>query len=321
MDSRTVLLSTAIFSAIGLVGCQTIKTDSMLSTSNNSHEVKDVTWGKTGELFHVPTDNNLAANESRVVFFRDSNDNEQLHNVKIGMGSDNTFHVSLQNGYYSDAVICSGDQIITIGKLNQESGQVISHSRNYQFIPQTTTYLQVFLSAAGSPVIQQIPADEALVLLNQTTRQTHQISRVLAGCNVSTSFPILASPQNPIVIPAVDKTEIKNPAQFNVLFDFNSTGVKSNHSAVLRSMANFIQAYPQMSVTLEGHTDNKGSESYNLKLSESRANMVKDILVDQYDVEAMRLSTVGYGETMPVDTNDTEKGRQNNRRVVAIVSQ
>lgn len=321
MSSRTLLLSTVIFLAIALVGCQTVKTDRMLSTSNMSHEVKPVNWEKTGELFYVPTDNNLAANESRVVFFRDSNDNEQLRHVKVGMGSANNFHVSLQNGHYSDAIVCSGDQIITVGKLNQENGQVISHSESYQLIPQTTTYLQVVLSAAGSPIIQQIPADEALLLLNQMTRQTHQISRVLSKCNVLASTPILAVPQNPIANPTIDKAEIQDPTHFNILFDFNSTGIKSKQSAVLGSMANFVQAYPQTVVTLEGHTDSKGLESYNLKLSESRANMVKDILVDQYGIEAMRLSTVGYGETMPMVTNDTEKGRQNNRRVVAIVSQ
>ncbi|AAZ19450.1 outer membrane protein OprF, OmpA/OmpF family [Psychrobacter arcticus 273-4] len=237
------------------------------------------------------------------------------------MGSDNTFHVSLQNGHDSDAVICSSSQIISVGKLNQESGKVISRSKSYQFIPQTTTYLQVVLSAAGSPVIQQIPVDEALLLLNQTTRQIHQISRVLLDCNVSKSAPIPTLLQEPIAITTVGKPEIKNRAQFNVLFDFDNAGIKSKHSAVLRGMTNFIQAYPQIAVTLEGHTDNKGPESYHLKLSESRVNMVKNILVDKYGVDAMRLSTVGYGETMPVDSNNTEKGRQNNRRVVAIVSQ
>lgn len=321
MDRRTILLSTVVCSAIGLVGCQTVKTVPTLSSSNTSHQTKPVTWEKNGELFHVPTDNNLAVNESRVVFLRNSNDDGRLPNVKIGMGSENTFHVSLQNGHYSDTVVCSGDQIITVEKPPQESGQVISNSRNYQFLPQTTTYLQVVLSAAGNPVIQQIPTDEALALLNQMTRQNHQISRVFSGCNILTSEPMLTSPQNQLTTPTAEKTEIQNPAQFNVLFDFNSTGINSKHSAVLAGMANFIQAYPQMAVTLEGHTDNKGPESYNLKLSKSRANMVKDILVDQYGIEAIRLSTVGYGETMPVDTNDTEKGRQNNRRVVAIVSQ
>ena len=321
MDSRTVLLSTATFAAISLVGCQTIKSDPILSTSDTSQQIKPVTWEKSGEVFHQPSNANLAANESRVVFFRDSNDSDPLSNINIGIGPDNIFQVSLQDGHYSNNIICSGSQIINAGVLNKESGEVISHSKNYQLIPQTTTYLQVGLSKASRPVIQQIPADKALVLLNQSTRQTHQISRVSSDCTSSISAPIPTLLQEPIAATTVDKPiEIKNPDQFNVLFDFDSAGIKSNHSAVLEGMANFIQSYPKVAVNLEGHTDNKGSESYNQNLSQSRSNIVKSILVDQYGIEAIRLSAIGYGEARPVDTNNTEQGRQNNRRVVAIVS-
>lgn len=319
MDSRNIFLSSILFAAIGLAGCQTVKTDSMLSTSDANHEIKPVIWEKSGEAFHERTNNDLATNESRVVFFRNSNEHEQSDNINIGIGSNNLFQASLKNGHYSDAIICSGSQIINVGKLNQESGKVISHSKNYQLIPQTTTYLQVGLSVDGSAVIEQIPADEALLLLNQKTRQAHQISRVLMNCNITIIAPTLI--RESIVATVVDNLEIKNPVQFNVLFDFDSAGIKSNHFTVLDGMANFIQSYPQMAVTLEGHTDNRGSESYNRKLSESRSSIVKNVLVDHYGIEAMRLRAIGYGETRPVDTNNTEQGRQNNRRVVAIVSQ
>ena len=72
---------------------------------------------------------------------------------------------------------------------------------------------------------------------------------------------------------------------------------------------------------MEGHTDSRGSESYNLQLSQKRANTVKNILVDKYGMQPSRLRAVGYGEAMPIDINDTEEGRQNNRRVVATVSE
>ena len=319
MDSRNVLLSTAIFATIGLVGCQTIKTDPMLLPSESSHQIKTVTWGKSGEVFYKPTNANLEANESRVVFFRDSHDSEQSSNINIGVGSDNLFQVSLGGGHYSELIICNPSHTINAEILNSESGKVISYSKNYQFTPQTTTYLQVDLSETGHPVIKQVSADKALVLLNGSTQQTHQISRVVSDCITATPSVVLL--QQPIVVSTVDKPiEIQNPTQFNLLFDFDSAGIKSNDSAVLNGMANFIQSYPQRAVTLEGHTDNKGSESYNLKLSQSRADIVKNILVDQYGIETRRLSSIGYGESMPVDTNNTEEGRQNNRRVVAIVS-
>ena len=66
--------------------------------------------------------------------------------------------------------------------------------------------------------------------------------------------------------------------------------------------------------TVEGHTDSTGSETLNQKLSESRAAAVKDYLVDN-GIESSRLSSTGYGESKPIDTNKTSKGRANNRRV------
>lgn len=318
MDSRTIFLLSVFFSTIGLNGCQTIKTDStLLPSSDTSHKISSVTWEKSGELFYKPSNDTLGTNKSRVVVFRNVNSDKQLNSINIGIGPDNAFQVSLQDGHYSDNIICSGSQVINAGVLNKKSGKIISHSQYHQFTPQMTTYLQVDLSKEGIPNIQQIPADKALTLLSKTTRQTHQISRVLSDCTLFNS----ASLQQPIKVTTVDTSlEIKNPAQFKVLFDFDSATIKSNHSTVFDDMANYIKSYPKMVVNLEGHTDSKGPESYNLKLSQSRSNTVKSVLVDQYGIEAMRLNAIGYGETRPVDTNNTEQGRQNNRRVIAVVS-
>jgi len=65
---------------------------------------------------------------------------------------------------------------------------------------------------------------------------------------------------------------------------------------------------------VEGYTDSKGSDTYNMDLSKRRANAVKNLLV-QRGVAENRIEVVGFGETMPVATNDTEAGRQKNRRV------
>ena len=314
MDRISVLLSTTLFLAIGLVGCQTVKSGQILSTADGSQNIKQATWKKTGEIFNLPDNSILTSKESRIVFFQQV-DTEDSNAINISIGTDNVFQTTLQNGQYSDVVICSGPQIIHVGNLNQQSGEVLTHSESYQFTPQSTTYLQVALSTAGNPVIRQIAADKALPLLNKSMRQIHQISRVLSDCNATSEL------QQPLDTAQVEqKTEIKNPPQFNILFDFDSADINKNHAATLAGMANFIKSYPRAAITVEGHTDNKGPESYNLKLSQSRADTVKHILVDQYDIEATRLSAIGYGETMPIDTNDTKQGRQNNRRVVAIVN-
>ncbi|MGB1140881.1 MAG: OmpA family protein, partial [Halioglobus sp.] len=66
-------------------------------------------------------------------------------------------------------------------------------------------------------------------------------------------------------------------------------------------------------------TDNVGPEDYNMGLSQRRAQAVVDVLVNQHGIDASRLSPVGFGETQPVASNDTEEGRAQNRRVMATL--
>ncbi len=73
-----------------------------------------------------------------------------------------------------------------------------------------------------------------------------------------------------------------------------------------------------ISLQIVGHTDNKGDDTYNQTLSENRASMVKQILVNEFGILEDRLQFMGKGETDPVDDNTTEKGRANNRRVEFI---
>ena len=75
---------------------------------------------------------------------------------------------------------------------------------------------------------------------------------------------------------------------------------------------------PTTKAVVEGNTDSKGTDEYNQKLSERRAASVKDVLVKS-GIEADRLTTVGYGESRPVASNDTEEGRAKNRRVSIVV--
>jgi OOP family OmpA-OmpF porin len=98
-------------------------------------------------------------------------------------------------------------------------------------------------------------------------------------------------------------------------FDYDKAEVKSIYHKDIEKVANILQAYPEKDIELEGHTDSIGSDAYNEKLSNLRAESVKKYLVEKFGIDASRVSTVGYGESMPVATNDTEEGRQKNRRV------
>ncbi|MDH3331115.1 MAG: OmpA family protein [Desulfobulbaceae bacterium] len=104
-----------------------------------------------------------------------------------------------------------------------------------------------------------------------------------------------------------------------VEFDFDKAVVKPQYHSDIEKVANFLQAYPKTTGVLEGHTDSIGSEEYNMKLSERRAESVKKYIVEKFNIEASRLSTVGHGESKPVASNDTDAGREKNRRVLANI--
>lgn len=99
-----------------------------------------------------------------------------------------------------------------------------------------------------------------------------------------------------------------------ILFDSSRSSIKSQSATVLSEILSILKDYPSESFTVEGHADATGSEGYNQKLSETRANSVKDYLVEN-GIDASRLTAVGFGESKPIDTNSTIAGRTNNRRV------
>jgi OOP family OmpA-OmpF porin len=99
-----------------------------------------------------------------------------------------------------------------------------------------------------------------------------------------------------------------------VNFEVNSARLTANAKAILNQVADSLAATPGMKVEIGGHTDAQGSDAFNLKLSERRAQSVHDYLVAR-GIDPGRLSSKGYGESQPVDTNETPEGRELNRRV------
>jgi outer membrane protein OmpA-like peptidoglycan-associated protein len=104
----------------------------------------------------------------------------------------------------------------------------------------------------------------------------------------------------------------------DILFDFGKAHLRRVAELNLAKTAVIFQQFPEMSILIEGHTDNIGSEEYNLKLSERRARAVYDFLAEQ-GIPAERMETKGYGLSQPVETNATPEGRQANRRVDLVI--
>jgi OOP family OmpA-OmpF porin len=107
--------------------------------------------------------------------------------------------------------------------------------------------------------------------------------------------------------------------ELDVKFDFDKANVKPESQADIKALADFMNQYPQTTTVVEGHTDARGTDAYNQKLSERRANAVREVLVNQYGVDASRVNAVGYGESRPVADNASDAGRAINRRVEAEV--
>ena len=100
-----------------------------------------------------------------------------------------------------------------------------------------------------------------------------------------------------------------------IYFDFDQATIKPESRPALEAAAAMLTENPSINVEIQGHTDSKGSDSYNLSLSDRRAASVVAYLVQNLGIDPSRLTSKGYGEGMPIATNDTDAGRALNRRV------
>ncbi len=99
-----------------------------------------------------------------------------------------------------------------------------------------------------------------------------------------------------------------------ILFDYDKATIRKESYSALQSIADIMKEYPNANFLIEGHTDSRGSDSYNMKLSNERAASVREYLTT-IGMEGSRLTSKGFGEERPIATNNTAAGRQQNRRV------
>ncbi|MEJ0030856.1 MAG: OmpA family protein [Bacteroidota bacterium] len=146
-----------------------------------------------------------------------------------------------------------------------------------------------------------------------------------------TSLMIAAKPKPPVqqeaaapIVAEITSVETVQPKSDSlivlneVLFEVNSYKLKKQLFPKLDSIVMFLKQNPSTKIEISGHTDNTGSESHNLKLSENRADAVAEFVVDK-GIDTSRVTFNGYGSTRPIDNNATEKGRRRNRRVEILI--
>ena len=104
-----------------------------------------------------------------------------------------------------------------------------------------------------------------------------------------------------------------------ITFEFNKSTIRPDSYPILDDAAQAMREIPQLKVQIEGHTDSMGSDEYNQKLSEARANSVRNYLITRHRIDPARMVAVGFGEKRPVADNGTEEGRQLNRRIDFVI--
>ena len=119
----------------------------------------------------------------------------------------------------------------------------------------------------------------------------------------------------PILIEEIARFELQ------VNFDFDESVIRDEDVPEIEDLAEFLREYDGVMLQLEGHTDNIGTQLYNLDLSQRRADAVRDMLIADFGISPGRVTAQGFGEQLPVADNETDAGREANRRVVAVVSE
>jgi outer membrane protein OmpA-like peptidoglycan-associated protein len=145
--------------------------------------------------------------------------------------------------------------------------------------------------------------------------------RIIAGVSYSFARPVAAPPPSPPLPPPPPppappaERRVERIVLQSVHFEFDRSRLTPLGRRVLDEAAQKLQANPNLSVEIEGHTDSIGTELYNLGLGKRRAEVVKGYLVLRHQVDPKRMMTVSFGETRPIADNRTQEGRALNRRV------
>lgn len=138
-------------------------------------------------------------------------------------------------------------------------------------------------------------------------------------CSATVTVTVPPPPPPPPAARVIDRLTI------HVNFDFDKSNIRKADEAELKKAIDFVRKYRGAKVELEGHTDGKGTEQYNQKLSERRAEAVRQYLIKEGAVDKARISARGYGESRPVAPNKTKEGKDNpkgraeNRRVEILI--
>ncbi|MCR9071749.1 MAG: peptidoglycan-associated lipoprotein Pal [Alphaproteobacteria bacterium] len=163
-------------------------------------------------------------------------------------------------------------------------------------------FLSVFAAVALLAACETAPTDTA----NTNT----------GGNTQTTSSTTAAAPAGPT--PGSAEDFVVNVGD-RVFFDFDSSALDADARTTLERQAFFLRKYPSISITIEGHCDERGTREYNLALGERRAAATRDYLVS-LGIDPSRVTTISYGKERPVNPASNEQAWAENRRGVTVIN-
>lgn len=282
-----------------------------ISNMGESRTVDNVKWHKqTAVDIQELLNQSIPKNSANIIFLRklDTDSLQTSANVAIN----DRFQVSLQPNHFSQVYSCVGVNQISADITGNKNNDLLKNHLTFKLEPDTTYFFDVDVDDNGVANVKHITKESALSALNGMKYQTHQITRVVPNCPPAPE-PTVAPP---VVIQPVEHAY--ESIELKVLFDNDKSIIKPQYYNEVQRVADFMTRHPEVTATIEGHTDSNASESYNVKLSQRRVDAVKQLLIQNYGIDASRLNAIGYGELRPVASNATAEGRQQNRRVVAV---
>jgi len=134
--------------------------------------------------------------------------------------------------------------------------------------------------------------------------------------------PVAAAPA-PAPVVVIVPVKVKNSQYCSVLdieYEINKDTIQDEEKEKLAVLGRFMTKYPDTTAIIEGHTDDVGTAKYNMQLSLQRADSVVRYLVDKLHIDASRLSAQGFGEELPLESNDSRQGKRSNRRINAVIA-
>lgn len=131
--------------------------------------------------------------------------------------------------------------------------------------------------------------------------------------------PAKAQVKEAVPVPATYPERIKYCTTLDIQFEIDRYAIQHEYEASTDRLGAYLRKYPDTTAVIEGHTDEIGTDEYNMQLSQRRANSVVEYLVERSGVDRSRLKAVGYGKTRPVADNRTEEGKRQNRRIDSII--